>query len=313
MAPLAVCEGDCFELSDLQQQNAEYWQWSFSGLSPDGSTKQTPDEICTTLPGTYELKQVIGYNGCLDSFSLIVEVQPVPNPDLGPDVFQCEGEQFTIAGTTAGATAYLWDDQSTNPIREVTTEGQYTVTVVAGECEGSDAINIRFFEAEYPTGSLDVGSGFTSCEGIPFAISPTVPPGLTYTWDDGVLGSSRDFSTSGEYTLTGSLNGCSLSETVTVLFEDCESKVYLPTAFSPNDDGINDTFQAYGLHFQVESLKVFDRWGGLVYDGKGADAHWDGQGKGRPEQPGVFVYILEYTGLVSGQLKRVSGEVTLVR
>ncbi|MBI1227091.1 MAG: T9SS type B sorting domain-containing protein [Bacteroidetes bacterium] len=313
VAPATVCVGDCFELDSLQQQNAEYWQWDFSGLSSDADSVQNPGEICAPQPGTYELQQIIGYNGCLDSFSLTVEVQPGLMPDLGPNIYECETGPVLLDATTPGATSYLWDDLSTDPIREVGAEGQYTVTVMSDVCEGSDAVKVSFFDSQYPDGSLELGPGISGCEGEPVTISPTVPQGLEYAWSDGVLGRIREFYTSGTYTLTGSLNGCSLSETIVVSLEDCDSHVYMPTAFSPNDDGLNDVFQAYGVHFQVETLKVFDRWGGLVYDGKGSDAHWDGYRKDKVANPGVYVYILEYANEISGAIKMVSGEVTLVR
>jgi gliding motility-associated-like protein len=95
----------------------------------------------------------------------------------------------------------------------------------------------------------------------------------------------------------------------------CE--VYLPTAFSPNDDGINDFFYPMTYH-GVENLtiirfSVFDRWGGMVFNQENFPPNstrhaWDG----RSGDPGVYVWILSAL-LPNGEINHLSGEITLVR
>jgi gliding motility-associated-like protein len=96
---------------------------------------------------------------------------------------------------------------------------------------------------------------------------------------------------------------------VSVSFDE---RIYLPTAFSPNGDGIDDVFTAYGKYHQIESLQVFNRWGGMVWDVRG-DVPWDGTFKGQPAQAGVYVYLLRYTDTRTGEEKMKSGDVVLMR
>ena len=101
---------------------------------------------------------------------------------------------------------------------------------------------------------------------------------------------------------------------------DCACRPALPTAFSPNGDGVNDVLHVYeACPFPVGEyrLRLFDRWGGLVFSGEGADVAWDGFAAGRRAQAGVYSYVLEYVreltqGAASGG-ERLVGEVTLVR
>lgn len=60
-----------------------------------------------------------------------------------------------------------------------------------------------------------------------------------------------------------------------------QRRVYVPSAFSPNGDGNNDLFMAYGTSFGTRQLEVYDRWGSMLFEGTGADAAWDGRAGGQ--------------------------------
>jgi gliding motility-associated-like protein len=100
------------------------------------------------------------------------------------------------------------------------------------------------------------------------------------------------------YTLiTTDINGCVEDYFVSIAYENCRNKnIYIPNAFSPNGDGINDRFQPYhgGAIEQIESILIFDRWGNRVYESyseNNSDAPgWDGTFKGKQLNPGTFIY-----------------------
>jgi gliding motility-associated-like protein len=96
-------------------------------------------------------------------------------------------------------------------------------------------------------------------------------------------------------------------------------KVYMPTAFSPNDDGINDTFGVFANSpdLQIISIKVFDRWGEQVFVAKNSSnenpvSHWDGNKRGQPAPAGIYVYVVNVL-LKGGREQMRYGEVELVR
>lgn len=312
-APSIVCKGDCFLLSNLQQHDADTWVWTFGGLSQTSAMTQDPGEICALVPGVYELKQVITFSGCIDSFSTMIEVLSDIQPDLGNDTLICTGDFLQLDATTIGATIYTWDDQTDDPMREITNSGNYSVTVANGQCEGTDSIDVRFFAEQYPPNILDLGPALTHCEGTVVALNPAVPAGLQYEWSDGELGSSREITAAGQYELIGTLKGCSISDFVEINFETCEGQVYIPNAFSPNNDGFNDYFEIYSDGIEILQLKVFNRWGGLVFEANGNDSKWDGIIKGKPAQVGVYVYLLDYVDVYSGEAATVSGNVMVLK
>ncbi len=160
---------------------------------------------------------------------------------------------------------------------------------------------------------MDLGSSITQCEGTVVSLSPVVPVGLQYEWSDGVLGAERQVTTAGQYELIGALEECIASGSVEVTFEKCEPKIYVPNAFSPNDDGINDFFEIYGEGFEILHLKIFNRWGGLVFNGTGNNAKWNGGIKGKKAQSGVYVYLLEYLNVYNSQREINSGNVIILK
>jgi gliding motility-associated-like protein len=87
---------------------------------------------------------------------------------------------------------------------------------------------------------------------------------------------------------------------------------FVPNAFSPNGDGNNDVFQIFGQSIKTITLKVFNRWGELVYQSDNQFDAWDGSYKGQLQMPGVFTYTAQVTYLDSRK-SEVKGTVTLIR
>ncbi|MBP6185092.1 MAG: gliding motility-associated C-terminal domain-containing protein [Saprospiraceae bacterium] len=113
-------------------------------------------------------------------------------------------------------------------------------------------------------------------------------------------------------------NGC--DSIITVIIDPldetyCDSLhcvTYVPTAFSPNEDGINDVFRPFSNVVLFESLSIYDRWGELIYLDEESPLLWDGRHKGSPMDPGVYVYVIKG---ICGNGKNIlfKGDVTLLR
>jgi gliding motility-associated-like protein len=93
---------------------------------------------------------------------------------------------------------------------------------------------------------------------------------------------------------------------------DCD-KVFFPTGFTPNGDNINDDWGMSNVVFlgQFEILKVFDRWGGEVFESTDPNVRWDGSRKGEELMPGQYVYQFTYN--CEGQDRRKTGSVAIIR
>jgi gliding motility-associated-like protein len=92
---------------------------------------------------------------------------------------------------------------------------------------------------------------------------------------------------------------------------------YIPNAFTPDGDGLNDTWGPSGANFEVESynVQVYDRWGKLVWQTDNPDRQWNGrdQGSQEPVRPGLYVYQFIVKQFNTFEPKRISGTVTIYR
>ena len=122
-----------------------------------------------------------------------------------------------------------------------------------------------------------------------------------------------------EYILTvTSTDGCTVSESILITVDKIRD-VYIPNAFSPNGDGVNDLFfiNANKSVSQINSLKIFDRWGEMVFDNTNIQANessngWDGLFKGQEVNPGVFAFVAEVLFL-DGEALTYSGDISILK
>lgn len=151
------------------------------------------------------------------------------------------------------------------------------------------------------------------------------PARFSYALDGGPFLSDSVFRglTAGVHTLSvrndhPALAGEVCLETLEVELSQGDCPVYLPTAFSPNGDGINDDFRVFshaGFLGNVRSMVVYNRWGGTVFSIANAspdDARWDGRVGGEPAPAGTYLYVLELEN-GEGGISRRQGAVVLVR
>jgi gliding motility-associated-like protein len=115
-----------------------------------------------------------------------------------------------------------------------------------------------------------------------------------FIWEDDSRELIREFSEAGIYTLQAVLP-CGVIPLVIKLEEKlCEPTFFVPDVFSPNEDGINDTFQSsFPSNFEVQhfNLSIFDRWGNLVFQSNDPQVAWDGTSKNQKLSAGIYLWI----------------------
>ena len=173
--------------------------------------------------------------------------------------------------------------------------------------EAGDDVTIKLGEST----SLHVVSNL-----FPENIGWSQQPGLSCY--DCLQPSANPFETTTYTVAIISADDCTASDSVTVNVLKIRD-LYAPNAFSPNGDGINDSFTLFGgeAAVQILHLRVFSRWGELVFDGQNLlpndpGAGWDGTFLGKEMQPGAFAWFAEVEFL-DGEVVFVEGDVTVVR
>ncbi|RMD97137.1 MAG: gliding motility-associated C-terminal domain-containing protein, partial [Bacteroidetes bacterium] len=238
------------------------------------STGSTATSISVTEPGTYWVEATAGQCKVADTIQvnfLTIEF------DLGEDLLLCEGEQTTLDATVENA-SYFWQDGSTAPTYTVTEPGTYWVQVGESGCFEFDTVQISY---QYRPDSILPNYEYI-CENEVIWLEPSIP-GASYIWNDGSQNSKLRVIQPGDYRVTVLLNGCSFEDAISL--RPCESCLYVPNAFSPDGNGINDVFLSFPVCeiFNFE-MKVFDRWGNLLFESSDPSMGWDGRFKGKKLQ-----------------------------
>ena len=291
---LTLCDGDVAILDPGNAGATFLWQDNTAGATYNVS-----------LPGTYWVD--VDISGCIGSDTVEVFYNPLPIVDLGNDTSVCAGEVVTLDATFAGAT-YLWQDNSINAVYNAVLPGTYSVTVTAGGCSFTDDITIQHIQIP----QFSLGADVVLCEDINETLLLTTSETGTYLWQDNSTGNSFFVNQSGTYWLEVT-NVCgSASDTIRVTSENCNCSVYVPNAFSPNGDGINDEFvPIYDCTFKDYQLRIYDRWGQLIYSTTDPQDTWNGRYNGDLAPIDVYVYVVDYREDVINE--RIFGHVTLVR
>lgn len=306
----AVCEGITVQLS---VSGGVSYTWT-----PDPTLVNS--SATPTATTTYYVSAIDSF-GCAKTDSVVISILPLLIANAQPNVTVCAGEEVQL--TASGGTEFIWFPATalscSNCADPVATPDETTIYNVAvsqpGYCN-SDTATVTVTVLESPEAGLDSiitvrqggevtfapNGGFAeydwwsdgwACEGCP---TPTVSPNSTTTYTLRVTDDAGCTST--QQVLLRVLNGC-------------EGNFFIPTAFSPNGDGHNDEFRI--LHpgdLQLIDLKVFNRWGEIVFETEDANKGWDGIYKGVKQELAVFAY---YAQMTCGQdVKTVIGNVTLV-
>jgi large repetitive protein len=98
------------------------------------------------------------------------------------------------------------------------------------------------------------------------------------------------------FTFTNTETGCVNSDTLRIDLEYF-SELNVPNIFTPNNDGQNDVYRVYGTDIFDYNIKIYDRWGGLIFETSELTEGWDGNFKGKPVQSGIYVAVIQATGL----------------
>lgn len=292
-----LCTGKTLTLNPAANSAVYTWQ--------DGSSANT---YVVSAAGNYAVTATSGNCSYSDNINAAYTNPPVV--DLGNDTTICSGNAIVKNVSTAGAT-YLWNDGSTLPSKTINDAGNYRVTVSLGGCAGTD--DIAVYELDSPRISL--GKDGILCEGQTMLLNAAWP-GATYLWQDNSTDPAYTIKEGGTYFVQVSNICGSLVDTVVFTQNACDCQVYVPTAFTPNGDGLNDRFRAtVRCKLTNFNLRVFNRWGELVFETNNPDDGWDGSYKGVLQPVGVYVYFIEYTGYEGEELHKfsASGNVTYIR
>lgn len=321
---VAGCAGDSVQLNATSDVGALSW-FPTTGLS--NSTLLTP-KLKVQQDTIYYL--TVQNGNCVAKDSIKVTINPLPMLNVGTDTVKCALDTLQLQASSTLRAKLRWfpstgltSDSIAQPMCFVSQSTGYNIiaTDTVSGCKSSDSLYVKVskpiaaFTPSTISGSKPLKVLFNNS---------SLPATAKFLWDFGdtsLTSTDKDpeytYNKKGVFkvllTVTDS-NGC--IDTVSSGIEVFEQvKFFIPNVFSPNGDNINDAFMAVYEASLIKQVKgsIWNRWGGLVYQFELPNGKWwDGTSSGQLCTDGVYVYIIEFTG-IDNRIYKFNGLVTLLR
>jgi gliding motility-associated-like protein len=309
--------------------------WSFGDGSPDlvTGTQSVTHEYRT--PGIYNATLTLNdtnYCNSPDVQILVIRVSALAKAEIIPPPSACAPFTATFTNGSTGASSFTWffSDGTTsnaeNATRFYPVPTVDTIRLVArdtGSCPSSDStfIILRVYQR---TEAQFTFSPNPSEENVITTFNNLSQQTTRYDWDFGdgssLVTTRRDTVVRHQYLFSNTYNACLVA---TNEF-GCQDTFCLPipiivdplvdvvSAFTPNNDGVNDRAIVFGYGVEKMTFRIYNRWGQMVFESNDVRIGWDGKFKGKPQPMDAYGYTLD-ADLYNGTRVRKSGSITLLR
>ncbi len=321
--PTEVCLNDTTQFSDLSTvsnvntiNTIAQWNWNFDGLG--SSNLQHPTHIFNNEGVVPTTLIVTTNNGCIDSATILVNVNPLPVLLFGTDTAACAPLCLTINNSSSissgSIVSYQWDfgdgsgAGSQNPSycfqnKSRVASKSYDVSLTAISDKGCSAFaSIPNMVTVYPIPLADfiVEPEITDVYDREISFFDQSEIASSWLWDLGDGSNSiinnpvHEYSDSGSYIVSLYIEntyGCRDTVRREVKIRPAFA-IWIPNVFTPNGDNINEGFFIDGFGLEEVDLRIFNRWGNQLFHetGKNTQVVWDGIYKGALVQDDVYVY-----------------------
>ncbi|MFK5854977.1 MAG: PKD domain-containing protein, partial [Bacteroidota bacterium] len=332
-----ACTGEPITFSYADIVTNETFEWTFG----DGSSiNNQPNPTHTYVnSGTYTVLLHVDKYICENDTTMELIINPLPSPDFDASVFEgCLPVDVNFDDlsndVTLGAN-YEWvfgdgatSDDDGNTSHTYTEAGIFDVSLTISNTQRCAEIIIKpnliqanpnpdaDFDAEPHITTLDT----PTIEFSDLSLSDSTISDYEWIFGDGESNydngnTSHTYTQAGDYTVEmyiETINGCVDSTSIQVALTE-EVRLFIPNAFTPNNDGVNDVFEIKGTPIADFNLYIFDRWGAIIWSTHNYEVHWDGKTKeGNLVPSGTYVYQISGTDY-RHQVINYKGMVTVVR
>ncbi|HPG11668.1 MAG TPA: gliding motility-associated C-terminal domain-containing protein, partial [Chitinophagaceae bacterium] len=318
----SICLGRSYLLPAVS--NGDAFQWTPATTLSDAAILNP--EAMPDVETKYFITATKGI--CTRMDSVLISIKPSPTADAGPDIAICYGKVFELNGT--GGTSFEWSPGThfisstdlANPSVKAVENITYSLFVTnADGCRSltSDEVNITVT----PAFRIFAGNDTIAAMNQPLQLNASEigNAGVTeYNWlpatglDDPLVANPvATLTQDTRYIVTGRTpEGCEAQDDVFIkVYQGPE--IYVPKAFTPNNDGLNDILRAIPVGIQeFRHFTIYNRWGNVIFSTKDPARGWDGHINGQEQQTNTFVWIAEAIDYLGNHITR-KGVITLIK
>ena len=326
--PAAICAPLTADLTNAAITNGSSSNLLFSYFT-DAAATIPVNNPATAIGGRYYIKGT-NATGCFDVKPVVITYYAIPFVNAGPDVVICDKDSTMLTATVTNNTApvsYLWEPAIAGEIKNPTAattnvkpSGTQRYIVAIRDSYGCNFIvRDTVWVTMQPPVPAFAGNDTNVIVNTPHQLQAS--GGISYTWSPGSVLNNR-FIANPTATLfrdstmltviVKDMAGCIGYDTIWIkAFNGI--KYYVPNAFSPNGDGLNDVFRPIPVGIaSTELFRIFNRYGELVFETSQWMKGWDGLWKGRAQPLGNYIWILKGKDR-NGKTIEMKGNVMLIR
>ena len=293
---ITLCEGQVYTPLVFAEGASYVW-----------NTGSNNSSIDITEDGLYWVEAEV-LDGCSDRDSILVNFDPVPLISL-PDFYSdCLGETISIIVET-NAESIIWNTGENSEEIEVVNSGIYEAVVFNGDCSSSSQTTVEFLNFEM----AELPERLFKCPEEKIVLNAQ-SESADYSWSDGSSESILTVQEAGFYWVEIS-NPCESTILETEVIEDqCGCQLFIPSAVTPNQDGVNDLFEVeHDCEIVQFDLLIINRWGETVFHSENSFTPWNVGLNDHFVPDGVYQYIAEYQLENDPEIYTLSGHVTVIR
>jgi gliding motility-associated-like protein len=325
-----ICIGQGITLTSSTAGGTPSYTYLWSNAGTSSSITVSPTSTTTYTVAATDA------NGCSDTASTTVTVNPLPVVSLAADDTDACGNLCVNFTTTTAGSLYSWDfgDGGTstqqNPNHCYTTPGNYSVSLTVTSAAGCSATFIQNnYIHIYPVPAADfAASPITATLLDPTIAFTDLSQGAsTWSWSFGdplngtspLQNPSYTYADTGYHTVTLVVTnqfGCRDTDTLSIYIRE-EFTFYAPNSFTPGKGTLNQVFTPKGIGIDENNynLWIFDRWGNMIFHSSDLYTGWDGKANGGSlaAQEDVYVWMVELVVRSTHEDKTFIGHVTLIK
>ena len=271
------------------------------------STGSLADTLTINKAGQYSVA-VTDTASCIARDTILVVESPLNTFRFPVDTAICSGSNFIVNLKTPSNTLVSWADGVNAGNRSVT-DGQYKVTLQNKDCIIDHKMNF----GSVPLPAFNLRADTSICQGFPVDLK--VNNGATrYLWSTGNTSDRIMVKQEGIYWAEAYKDNCVYRDTFSLKVMQCDCNITMPNAFSPNNDGVNDTYRPLFKCYPIDyNFQIFSRYGQPLFKTIDTNVSWDGTSQKDPLPVGTYYYILSYYDLKERRIVKRSGGITLLK
>ena len=289
--PERVDTGICYQSSiTLQARPADSYIWSTGASTSQLNVNQT---------GTYTVTRAIQQCQLTDTFTVTNYQTPTTNES---DTMICTGTAMVLKAEASSR--YQWNTGDTTQLVQIRNAGKYVVVKTIPPCQGTEIFNV----GTHPLPQILTVGDTTVCFDEVKQILLDAGQFKQYLWKPTGETTRTIYSNTAQvYKLTVTDSNTCVSSKDFEVMEECPYSLYVPNAFTPNGDDVNDVLVIKGNRIDAFRMMVVNRWGQVEFETNRIDDYWTGANCTND----VYTLIIEYSAL--GKTKLYKGTVTLMR